>query len=136
MTQHLMFTHELILDWRRLTPGEAGDRQIPRQYESFASPTPLFVRHSKTAEGEEREIPVTRPLFLPAEGAVNLTRNALIVLLGSQGSAKKPSPRDGDFWGPSRLNVYNQPADHSRRLRWRMPISNRNPELVEAPGPW
>ena len=81
MTQHLMFTHELILDWRRLTPGEAGDRQIPRQYESFATPTPLFVRHSKTAEGEAREIRLTGPLFLPAEGAVKLTRNALPFLV-------------------------------------------------------
>jgi hypothetical protein len=60
-------------------------------------------------------------------GAVNLTRNALAVLLGSQGSAKKPSPRDGDFWGPSPLNVYNPPSDR---------FKNRNPELVEAPGFW
>ena len=37
---------------------------------------PLFVRHSNTAEGKAREIPLTGPLFLLAEGAVKLTRNA------------------------------------------------------------
>jgi hypothetical protein len=41
----------------------------------------LFVRHSKTVEGEAREIPPDWPLFLPAEDAVKLTRNAYPGLL-------------------------------------------------------